>query len=468
MGKETVHLHSLPSVDAVLKTEGMTRIASVHGRSLCVFAVRETLARERIVAREKDVMPDIDKIATLSASLATSLAVPSLIPVINATGVILHTNLGRAVLGEKVLSDISGIVRGYSNIEFNLTSGARGNRRDHIAALLRFCTGAQDALVVNNNAAAIVLALSTLAKKREVIVSRGELVEIGGEFRIPDIMAASGCRMVEVGTTNRTRIADYEKAITEKTSVIFKAHKSNYAMTGFVEEATLAQCALLAREKNIPFVYDLGSGMLRKPEGLPLGDEPDVRSAIAAGADLVLFSGDKLLGGPQAGIMAGNKDLVARCAKSPLMRALRVGKLTMAALASACLSYCDDASLVKNNPTFALLSRDSADIKRCAHLLLEKLEAHGVHAMVADTLGQCGGGTLPNVTIPSAAVIIEKSGPKRVDALRNVFDKLRTGAPPVVAVFREGRLVFDMLAVAESDIPVLAHAITTALEKTLP
>lgn len=468
MGKQTVHLHALPSVDAVLKTKEMTRVASLHGRSLCVFAVRETLALERILAQEKDAIPDIDKIVTFSASLVSSLAVPSLVPVINATGVILHTNLGRAVLGKKVLADISGVVRGYSNIEFNLTNGARGNRHDHIASLLRFLTGAQEVLVVNNNAAAIVLALSTLAKKREVIVSRGELVEIGGEFRIPDIMAASGCRMVEVGTTNRTRIADYEKAITEKTAVIFKAHKSNYAMTGFVEEATVAQCASLAHQKSIPFIYDLGSGLLRKPQGLPLGNEPDVRSAIAAGADLVLFSGDKLLGGPQAGILAGNKNLLVRCAKSPIMRALRVGKLTMTALASACRSYCDDASLVKNNPTFALLSRDHADIKRCAHLLLEKLEAHGVHAMVSDTLGQCGGGTLPNVAIPSAAVVFEKRGPKRVDGLRNVFDRLRSGDPPVVAVLREGRLVFDMLAVAESDISVLAQAIATALEKSLP
>ncbi len=369
MRKSNAHLQSLPSVDSVLKSSEVAQLAAEHGRALCVFAVREALSALRArLARlaSGGAAADEREIPALVAALVRSLASPSLVRVVNATGVILHTNLGRAVLGETVLADMADVVTGYSNIEFDLESGGRGSRNHHVAALLRFLTGAEDVLVVNNNAAAIVLALSTLAAGREVIVSRGELIEIGGEFRIPDIMAASGCTMVEVGATNRTRIADYEKAITRNTAVIFKAHKSNYAITGFVEEASLEQCAALAKKKRLPFVYDLGSGLLRKVRSLPLEGEPDAASSIAAGADLVLFSGDKLLGGPQAGIIAGKKKLVARLAKAPLMRALRVGKLTMAALSSACRSHLEDESLVKNNPTFAMLSRDRDEIRQRA------------------------------------------------------------------------------------------------------
>ncbi len=388
---------------------------------------------------------------------------PSLVPVVNATGVILHTNLGRAVLGDRVLADMTGIARGYSNIEFELESGVRGDRHGHVAMLLRFLTGAQDVLVVNNNAAAIVLALSTLARRRDVVISRGELIEIGGEFRIPDIMAASGCRMVEVGTTNRTRISDYEKAITDKTAVIFKAHKSNYTITGFVEEVSVDQCSALAKKHGIPFVYDLGSGLLRRPAGLPLGNEPDAAGSIAAGADLVLFSGDKLLGGPQAGIIAGSRDLVARLAKAPLMRALRVGKLTMAALSSACRSFLDDTSLVGSNPTFAMLSTDRGTIWNKAVALQQELDQCGIGSTVEESAGHCGGGTLPDVTISSAAVVIGKKGPKRADSLRHAFDALRKAEPPIVAVLREGRLVFDMLCVAGGDIPRMARAVAAAL-----
>ncbi len=468
MGRPDAQLKSLPSVDAVLKSRELAPLAEQYGRPLCVFAAREAVAaaRDRIAAG--GAAPDERDIAGCAAETVQSLATPSLVPVINATGVVLHTNLGRAVLGETALADMAGIVTGYSNVEFNLSTGKRGNRHSAVAALLRFLTGAGDALVVNNNAAGIVLALSTLAKKREVIVSRGELIEIGGEFRIPDIMAAAGCRMVEVGTTNRTRIADYEKAISEKTALIFKAHKSNYAMTGFVEEASLEECAALAKKAGVPFVYDIGSGLLRKPRTLALGNEPDVASAISSGASLVLFSGDKLLGGPQAGIVAGDKNLVARCARAPLMRALRVGKLTMAALSSACRAFLDDASLAKNNPTFALLSRDAAAIRSDALALQEMLVQRGIPASVEPTQGQCGGGTLPGLAIPSAAVVLQKKGPRQADSLRDVFDRLRKGGRPVVAVLREGNLLLDMLTVSGRDIPFLAEAIAVAFAKDQP
>ncbi len=460
MRKNKKYLQALPSVDALLKNPALATLVAMHGRKVVTFAIRDVLAglrRQAVSSKSPDATGEIP---ARVAALIHSVARPGLVPVVNATGIILHTNLGRAVLGEPVLADMAGIVTGFSNIEFDLSTGRRGNRHAGIAALLRFLTGAEDVLVVNNNAAGIVLALSTLAKRREVLVSRGELIEIGGEFRIPDIMAASGCRMVEVGTTNRTRIADYEKAITGKTALLFKAHKSNYAMTGFVQEASLAECAALARKKGLSFVYDIGSGLIRKPASLPLGDEPDVASAIAQGADLVLFSGDKLLGGPQAGIIAGKKNLIAALGKAPLMRAFRVGKLTVAALSSACRSYLDDAVLVKNNPTFAMLSRRRDDIRRCAVLLQQALAARGIRASVEDTEGRCGGGTLPNVVIPSCAAVLDKKGPKQADSTRRIFEQLCRANPPVVGILREGRLIFDMLTVQESAIPYLAEAIT--------
>jgi L-seryl-tRNA(Ser) seleniumtransferase len=465
MRKNKNYFQALPSVDSLLKNPALATLVAEHGRKVVTFAIREVLAglRSQRFSSKSPGVPG--EIPAYVAVLVHSIAHPGLVPVVNATGIILHTNLGRAVLGEPVLADIAGIVTGFSNIEFDLSTGRRGNRHASIAALLRFLTGAEDVLVVNNNAAGIVLALSTLAKRRDVLVSRGELIEIGGEFRIPDIMAASGCRMVEVGTTNRTRIADYEKAITERTAILFKAHKSNYAMTGFVQETSLAECATLARKCKLLFVYDIGSGLIRKPASLSLGDEPDVASAIAQGADLVLFSGDKLLGGPQAGIIAGKKDLIAALGKAPLMRAFRVGKLTMAALASACKSYLDDASLVKNNPTFAMLSKRRDDTWRCAILLQQALAARGIRASVEDTEGRCGGGTLPNVAIPSCAVVLDKKGPKQADSTRRIFERLCQADRPVVGILREGRLVFDMLTVQESEISYLAEAIAACADE---
>jgi L-seryl-tRNA(Ser) seleniumtransferase len=454
------NLRSLPSVDALLRHNAVSPLIARHGRELVVWAVRAEIGLVRDAAAAP--APDADALAGRVALRVKAIAAPSLKQVINATGVILHTNLGRAVLGETVLADMAGVISGYSNIEFDTTTGRRGDRNSHVAALLSFLTGAQDVLVVNNNAAGIVLVLSTLAKKREVIISRGELIEIGGEFRIPDIMAAAGCRMVEVGTTNRTRIADYEKAITPKTAMIFKAHRSNFSVKGFTEEASLKQCAALAHKKGLPFVYDIGSGLIRRPKTLPLGDEPDVASAIASGADLVLFSGDKLLGGPQAGIIAGKREFVARLSKAPLMRAVRVGKLTMSALSSACRSYLDDNALVKNNPTFAMLSKKPEETHRLAAMLQTELAGRGITARVEDTNGQCGGGTLPELSIPSCAVVVEKKGPKQQDSTKMIFDRLCAGERPVVAVLREGSLVFDMLAVREPEIPVLAEAIAAA------
>jgi L-seryl-tRNA(Ser) seleniumtransferase len=467
MNKKNI-MRQLPSVDSVLQRECQKRLASRFGTGIVTYAIRAVVNEARSGIADGEVPPGQDQLDEMIEKRVLSASGLTLRGVINATGVVLHTNLGRAVLGANVLKDIAGIVTGYSTIEYDTAHAKRGNRHDHVTGLLRYLTGAEDALVVNNNAAGIVLALSTLArpaKKREVIISRGELVEIGGEFRIPDIMAAAGAKMVEVGTTNRTRIADYEKVITEKTALIFKAHKSNYSMKGFVEEASLAQCAALAHKKGLPFVYDIGSGLIRKPASLPLGDEPDVAAAIAMGADLVLFSCDKLLGGPQAGVVAGRADLVARCGKAPLMRALRVGKLTMAAFLSSLRSFLSDASLKTNNPTFAMLSRARDEVRQSAERLAAELAKRGIACHVAVSSGQCGGGTLPDLAIPSFSVVIDFPFDKqkqRADAAGAVFKRLHAAERPVIGVLREGSLLFDMLTVQDSDITACALAIASA------
>jgi L-seryl-tRNA(Ser) seleniumtransferase len=463
-------MRQLPGVDSLLRRDSQKKCALLFGTGIVTWAVRMIVDKTRadIAAGDKP-LPGLESFDAAIEKRVHAAAGLSLRGVINATGVILHTNLGRAVLGHKVLEDIADIVTGYSTIEYDIDRAGRGNRQDHVSDLLRYLTGAQDAIVVNNNAAGIILVLSTLAKKQEVVISRGELVEIGGEFRIPDIMAAAGAKMVEVGTTNRTRISDYEKAITDRTALIFKAHKSNYSMKGFVEEATLEQCAALAREKGLPFVYDIGSGLVRKPASLPLAGEPDVAGAIAAGADLVLFSCDKLLGGPQAGVVAGRQDLVARCAGAPLMRALRCGKLTLAALVSSCRSYLTDGSLMADNPTFAMLSRESGDIRRSADLLAASCAKRGIACHVTESCGQCGGGTLPDLSIPSSAVALDlpkAKGGRQADEAGIMFEKLLAQSTPVIGILREGALLFDMLAVSDSDIERLADAVAAAVAHT--
>ena len=461
-------LSQLPSVDSLLKHEALVGCIAGHGRDLTLYAVRAAIAAVRQKVRTGKPAPSPDELVSAILSIVRLICTPSLRPIINATGVVLHTNLGRAVLGKKVLDDITPIVLGYSTIEFDCAKAARGSRHDHISELLKYLTHAENVIVVNNNAAAIVLTLSTLAKKKEVIVSRGELIEIGGEFRIPEIMAASGARMVEVGTTNRTRIADYEKAITERTAILFKAHKSNFSMNGFVEDASVKELSLLARKHDVAMVYDIGSGLLRKPEGLPLDNEPDVASSIDGGADLVLFSADKLLGGPQAGIIAGKNELIARLAKAPLMRALRVGKLTLAALASVCRQYLDDKHPGMANPTLFMLSRGPDDLRKSAETLRDALAQKNIKSDVIENQGQCGGGTLPNVNLPGFAVKLQFPGLKKAQETRMaeiVFKKLLAQDRPILGILREGALMFDLRTVDDKDIPFLAEVIGQSLQE---
>ncbi len=472
---ENKRLRALPGVNEVLGHLDVAELIGRHGRAVAKHAVGVAIerARARILIGE-DVLGTAAIVADV-VRLVKNICGESLKPVVNATGVILHTNLGRSPLGQDVIDGIAKIARGYSSLEFDLANARRGQRNVHVREILRFLVSAEDILIVNNNAAGIVLALNALARGREVIISRGELIEIGGSFRIPEIMAASGARMVEVGTTNRTHLSDYEGALGTETALLFKAHKSNYSIRGFTEEVPIKDLAELAHAHELPVMYDVGSGLLRKPEGLPLGDEPDVSSALADGADLVAFSCDKLLGGPQAGVLAGGGGLISRMARAPLMRTLRVGKLTLAALSVTCRQHLRDEELLASNPTFAMLGRSHAALERLASKLFDELKCLGIAARLVESSGQCGGGALPDLRISSVAVeVLPQDGTgdpkltrpraKKETFAERLFRQLLEVDRPVLAVLREGRILFDVLTVFEDDIPHIALTISNALK----
>ena len=460
--KNKDQIRKLPGVDIVLKQQPISGMVDKFGHQLITSLIREVIHKSRDEILKGKKAPDIEMIVAEVHQLIQSISRKSLKRVINATGVILNTNLGRAPLGEKVLMDLADTVLGYSNLEFNLKNGGRGHRGMHVDSLLKFICGAEDAMVVNNNAAGIVLALNTLANNREVIISRGELIEIGGSFRIPDIMAASGAKMVEVGTTNKTHLADYEKAIAENTALILKVHKSNYSIQGFTKEVPLKELVELAHSKGLAVLYDIGSGLLKELDPPSLIEEPDVRTALAQGADLVAFSGDKLLGGPQAGIIAGKKELISHMSSAPLMRALRVGKLTLAALSSVMRSFLDDQSLVDSIPVIAMLRRSEKEIKKSAEKLLKKINSSGIQAKIVKTIGQCGGGTLPSVQINSYAIALicnHKSQKMRSAAAEKLYHRLLDLESPIIGILRRGEIIFDLLTIPESDIALFGKEV---------
>jgi L-seryl-tRNA(Ser) seleniumtransferase len=427
-----VRLRDLPSVD---------ELARESNDPLAVDAARTVLARAREEIRAGAEPGDLRR--RLRAELA-SVRRPSLRRVVNATGVIMHTNLGRAPLADEAIARVAAVSRGYSNLELDLSSGTRGSRQDHVAAILRRLTGAEAALVVNNNAAAVLLALAALAEGRDVVVSRGELIEIGDGFRIPDVLVRSGARLVEVGTTNRTRPSDYERAIGEETAVLLRVHQSNFRVVGFAEQPRLAELAALARRHAIPLVDDLGSGALEASNSPVLGDEPSARDALAAGADLVCFSGDKLLGGPQAGIVVGGSDLVERLRRHPLQRALRPDKLTLAALEATLQLYLDAPERI---PVLRMLS-DAADVVRARAERLASL----VGGDVEETVARVGGGALPLAELPSYACAVDEA----LAAL------LRASDPPVLGIIRDGRLLLDCRTLTDADVDDVAAAVALA------
>jgi L-seryl-tRNA(Ser) seleniumtransferase len=458
-------LQAIPAVGTLLNRPELAAMIGVHGRDLVTYALRRATTEARATVVGSAAQPDIDRIIARAVEIGRAVIEPSLQPVVNATGVILHSNLGRAVLGPRLLEDLKPIVCGYSNLEFDLARGVRGCRTDHVSEILRFLTGAEDVVVVNNNAAALVLILGTLARRRQVILSRGELIEIGDSFRLPDVMKTSGARLLEVGATNRTRLEDYREAITPQTAMLMKAHRSNFTISGFCEEVPVRELAALAHAQNLPMVYDIGSGLLRKPEGVALSAEPDVRGAIRDGADLVCFSGDKLLGGPQAGIIAGRAELIRKLVRAPLMRALRVGKLTLAALGSACRSYLSHARLVAENPTFAMMERSAAELERLALGLAVAMQAAGLAVQVVRSDGQAGGGALPDVALPGLAVALMPPPGAGQRFGQTVYRRLLRQSTPIVGVLRQGQLLFDVRTMAEGSFVEVARVVATVVKE---
>jgi L-seryl-tRNA(Ser) seleniumtransferase len=425
-----VQLRDLPSVDELVRDVN---------DPLAVAAARVVLEQAREEIRAGADPGDLQ--GRLRDELARARQ-PRLRRVLNATGVIVHTNLGRAPLAADAIARVEEVARGYSNLEYDLTAGARGSRQDHVADILRRLTGAEAALVVNNNAAAVLLALAALAEGRAVLVSRGELIEIGDGFRIPDVLARSGARLREVGTTNRTRAGDYEKAIGDETALILRVHQSNFRVVGFTELPPLHRLAQVAQSHELPLVDDLGSGVLQPSDALSFGDEPSARESLAAGADLVTFSGDKLLGGPQAGIVVGRADLVERLRRHPLQRALRADKLTLAALEGTLALYLDAPERI---PVLRMLRNDGvrARAERLASL---------TGGTVEETVARVGGGALPLAELPSFACALEEQ----------LAAPLRATEPPVVGIVRDGKLLLDCRTLADDEVDDVARAVASA------
>jgi L-seryl-tRNA(Ser) seleniumtransferase len=444
-------LRALPSVEEVLSRPSLAASLAEQPRPRAVAAARRAVdaVRERLLRGEEAGVEDRDVRRALE-----EIGRPLLERVINATGVVLHTNLGRAPLAPVAAERVRQVAAGYSNLEYDLEEGERGSRYAPVVGLLRELTGAEDAVVVNNNAAAVLLGLAALAVDREAIVSRGELVEIGGGFRIPDVMRQSGARLVEVGTTNRTRLGDYAAAIGPQTALLLKVHKSNFAQVGFTEEVTVKELAELARERGIALFEDLGSGSLVPLHGEGLTTEPTVRAAIAAGADVCTFSGDKLLGGPQAGILVGRAELMKKIRHHPLNRAVRVDKMTVAALEATLELYRDGRE--QEVPAVRLLTQSLDSLAARAARLAEALRAAGVGCRVARTESQVGGGAMPLASPASFACLLEGG------AARTWQERLRAGQPPVIARISDDALLLDVRCLNEEDLTQVARAVAAA------
>jgi len=448
-------LRKLPSVDRLLQHPDVAKAMTDYGRSLTTDAIRETLAgaREAILAGQP--CPPLEALAVEVCDRLARIARSTLRPAINATGVIIHTNLGRAPLSEAARQAMMEVGVGYSNLEYDLAAGRRGSRYHHAEALLCRLTGAEAALVVNNNAGAVLLALTALAKGREVIISRGQLIEIGGGFRIPEVMAQSGARLVEVGTTNRTYLRDFEAAIGPATALLLRAHRSNFQITGFTEDVTLEELVALGRRHGLPVVNDLGSGTLLDTSAFGLVTEPTVQQSVEAGASLTTFSGDKLLGGPQGGIIVGQKALVERLRRHPLTRALRVDKTTLAGLQATLLHYLRGEA-VEKVPVWRMIAMPLADIRARAEAWAAQLRAAGIPATVRQAHSTVGGGSLPGQTLPTAVVALEPTSPDALAA------RLRAQEPPVITRIEEDRLLLDPRTVLPEEDQALLAAVRGA------
>lgn len=456
-------LTSLPKVDLLLKRPALQQWEKEFSRYLIKQSVQDVLEQVRrdIVSGQCHIPPDTAYLEAAVIDHFKSSRRFHLRQVINATGTILHTNLGRAVLSAPIGSHIADIAGHYSNLEYDLAQGMRGSRYNHLQSLVGQLTGAEDVLIVNNNAAAVLLTLTTLCKGREVVISRGELVEIGGHFRIPDVIELSGSVIREVGTTNKTHLEDYRRAVCEQTGAIMKVHTSNYRMIGFIESVRADDIASLAHGYGLPLINDLGSGLLVDMCRFGLPYEPTVREALQQGGDIVLFSGDKLLGGPQAGIIAGKKQYIEQMKKNPLLRALRVDKMIMAALEATLKLYLDENMAVKNIPVLQMLAQTSCECMAKAKALQQLLQegCPDLQAAVETCQDMVGGGSYPEYTLPGYALVLSREN-ITADALER---KLRRAEVPVISRIQKDKVCLSVRTVAEQEIPLLSRMIVQAL-----
>ena len=462
MDKKQKLLSNLPSVDEILKSKQGMEWLKAHPRRYILQAVREAIdsRRKEIIEgipadlSEEVMIADIENILEKLSSY-------SLRPLINATGVVIHTNLGRSVLSKRAIENIIKVSGSYSNLEYDIEEGKRGKRYSHIKRILGEVTGAEEALIVNNNAAAVMLCLNTLSKDKEVIVSRGELVEIGGSFRMPEVMAASGAVLREVGTTNKTHLYDYENAINEDTSLILKVHRSNYRISGFAEEVPIEELVNLGVRRQIPVMFDIGSGCLIDLKPFGIFTEPVVKDIVKTGVDITTFSGDKLLGGPQGGVIVGKREYIEKIQRNPVTRAMRIDKLTLSGFEATLMEYIDEGKAVENIPTLNMLLQKPEEIRERAKKVAKRLkkEIKDVSIKVMADSSRAGGGALPEVDLPTYVVSI-KSDKVSVNEFE---ERLRKGKPSVIARIKEDSLIIDARTIRDEDLEDLIRGIRLAL-----
>lgn len=459
-------LRKIPKVDLLIEHEEIKELINNNDRELVVDIIREkteelrsfiltcdsSISEEEISNRIDSLINDI----SIKVKKATSL---NMRRVINATGTILHTNLGRAVISEKIAERLKEIVTGYSNLEYDIEAGERGERYSHFEDIVCRITGAEAAMAVNNNAAAVMLILSTIAKNKEVVVSRGELVEIGGSFRVPDVMLQSGSKLVEIGTTNKTHLRDYENAINEETAALLKVHTSNYKIVGFTENVSIMELSELSKKYNLPLIEDIGSGVLIDLSKYGLSYEPTVQESIKNGADIVCFSGDKLLGGPQAGIIVGKKEYISKMKKNPLTRAMRIDKFTATVLEAVFHEYINEENAIKNIPVLKMITEEISELEANAQYLFnETKDIHEhVEIQIDDCDSQIGGGSLPLERIKSKCISIK---PKKITTA--LFEKRLRGLDVVIRI-SDDKAIFDMRTINKSELDILANNIVNAL-----
>lgn len=461
-------LRKLPGIDKILNTTEIQNLVQKYNRDLLIYIARTELEHWRFHSSNGNSIPEFEILIQRIVEQTLRFSQKKLKPVINATGIINHTNIGRAPLGESLIEESLNVIKGYNNLEFDLAQAKRGSRYEHVSELLKYLTGAEDVLVVNNNAAAVMLILRAFARNKEVIISRGELIEIGGAFRMPDIMAASDCIMKEVGTTNKTKLSDYQNAITSQTAMLFKAHQSNYSIEGFTAAPSLEQLVALGKKHNLPVVYDMGSGLLKKSTISVFQNEPDVEQALKEGIDLITFSGDKLLGGPQAGIIAGKADMIALLKKEPLTRALRVCKLTLALLETLCLKYLDNS--YTEIPIYRMLLQSNDVLYAKALKLQELFKANSFDSSIIENDAFSGGGALPNERIKSFAVKLnfaEQRANQKSKIAETLYHELLLNDCPVLGILRKGDLLFDVLTTDEQQITKIAELVHQTFKRSI-